>query len=228
MVTGRRDRGPAEKHRRNERSSRLDPAASGLVAKPAAPKTKYRSYFEFVQNKDKKKKKLEYTITTNTVPPPGYEYVPVGDPELTSACKELSREKDAMIFMVSVRRPCPHLSAPTARLSIPLLRMPKAPSMKTTLPTTFIASVTISGTTLPRKLEQAFRGTQHWCRRQRIACQNRFQSRKGNTTNRSTLLFATCSRAFHTPIAASSLSMPLVEFVHFHTLTTTQSTWTRR
>jgi hypothetical protein len=102
-TAGRRDRGPVERHRRHERSSRLDPATSGLVAKPAAPKTKYPSYFEFVENKNKKKK-LEYKVTTDTIPPPGYEYVPVGDPELTTACKELSREKDAMIFMVSNAR----------------------------------------------------------------------------------------------------------------------------
>lgn len=39
---------------------------------------------------------------TNDPPPPGFVFVPVGDPVLTNACKELSREKDAMIFIVSV------------------------------------------------------------------------------------------------------------------------------
>lgn len=42
-------------------------------------------------------------ITPRKSPPPGFEFVPIGNPELTSACKELSREKDAMIFIVSVR-----------------------------------------------------------------------------------------------------------------------------
>ncbi|OBS27655.1 hypothetical protein FPOA_01597 [Fusarium poae] len=77
------------------------PVPAGFVAKPALPKTtKHHSYFEFVENKDKKKK-LEFQITTKKTPPPGFEFVPAGNPELTTACKELSREKDAMIFIVS-------------------------------------------------------------------------------------------------------------------------------
>ncbi|KAJ4261589.1 hypothetical protein NW762_007020 [Fusarium torreyae] len=96
--------GPKERHRRAQRSQ-YDPTApvpAGFVAKPALPKTtKHHSYFEFVENKDKKKK-LEFQITTKKTPPPGFEFVPAGNPELTAACKELSREKDAMIFIVSV------------------------------------------------------------------------------------------------------------------------------
>ncbi|KAM5374685.1 hypothetical protein ACJZ2D_006463 [Fusarium nematophilum] len=94
--------GPKERHRRAQRSQ-YDPTApvpQGFVAKPAQPKTKHHTYFEFVENKDKKKK-LEFQITTKKTPPPGFEYVPAGNPELTTACKELSREKDAMIFIVS-------------------------------------------------------------------------------------------------------------------------------
>jgi len=34
--------------------------------------------------------------------PPGFEFVPIGNPALTTACKELSREQDAMIFIVTV------------------------------------------------------------------------------------------------------------------------------
>jgi hypothetical protein len=41
-------------------------------------------------------------VTTDKIPPPGFEFVPMGNPTLTTACKELSREKDAMIFIVSV------------------------------------------------------------------------------------------------------------------------------
>ncbi|WAO83099.1 DUF2293 domain-containing protein [Fusarium falciforme] len=95
--------GPKERHRRAQRSQ-YDPTApvpQGFVAKPAIPKTKHHSYFEFVENKDKKKKKLEFQITTKNTPPPGFEFVPAGNPELTTACKELSRDKDAMIFIVS-------------------------------------------------------------------------------------------------------------------------------
>ncbi|KAI8419364.1 hypothetical protein FOFC_01945 [Fusarium oxysporum] len=95
--------GPKERHRRAQRSQydHTAPVPPGFVAKPALPKTtKHHSYFEFVENKDKKKK-LEFQITTKKTPPPGFEFVPAGNPELTQACKELSREKDAMIFIVS-------------------------------------------------------------------------------------------------------------------------------
>ncbi|CAL3972552.1 unnamed protein product [Diplocarpon coronariae] len=78
------------------------PAPSHLVAKLDLPKvkSKHQSYFEFTQNPEKKQKKLEFQVT-NKPPPPGFMFVPVGDPVLTNACKELSRNKDAMIFIVS-------------------------------------------------------------------------------------------------------------------------------
>jgi hypothetical protein len=94
------------------------PLPAGLVAKPTIPKLKHHTYFEIVENKDKKKKletKVHFRIvknetlcspspqvTTDKQPPPGFEFVPMGNPVLTTACKELSRERDAMIFIVSV------------------------------------------------------------------------------------------------------------------------------
>ncbi|PTB63802.1 hypothetical protein BBK36DRAFT_1125735 [Trichoderma citrinoviride] len=95
--------GPKERHRRSQRAQYRDPLSpprDRFVAKPPIPKSKHHSYFELVENKEKKKK-LEYQITTESTPPPGFEFVPIGNPELTAACKELSREKDAMIFIVS-------------------------------------------------------------------------------------------------------------------------------
>ncbi|KAL6877854.1 hypothetical protein HDV57DRAFT_500703 [Trichoderma longibrachiatum] len=95
--------GPKERHRRSQRSQYRDPYSPSrdrFVAKPPIPKSKHHSYFELVENKEKKKK-LEYQVTTERTPPPGFEFVPIGNPELTAACKELSREKDAMIFIVS-------------------------------------------------------------------------------------------------------------------------------
>lgn len=63
-VTG----GPKEKHKRKQQD-RLDPKAPpppGLLAtaRPAAPtvKSKHHSYFEFVENKKHKKKKLEFEV----------------------------------------------------------------------------------------------------------------------------------------------------------------------
>ncbi|KAG6005948.1 hypothetical protein E4U21_007512 [Claviceps maximensis] len=94
--------GAKERHKRAQRAQ-FDPLAlvpQGLVAKPSVPKFKHHTYFEFVENKEKKKK-LEVQVTRAKTPPPGFEFVPIGNPVLTSACKELSRERDAMIFIVS-------------------------------------------------------------------------------------------------------------------------------
>ena len=49
------------------------------------------------------RKLTDVQVTTKSTPPPGFEFVPIGNPALTQACKELSRDKDAMIFIVSVR-----------------------------------------------------------------------------------------------------------------------------
>ncbi|KAG6014376.1 hypothetical protein E4U54_005427 [Claviceps lovelessii] len=95
--------GAKERHKRAQRAQfdPLAPVPEGLVAKPSVPKFRHHTYFEFVENKEKKKK-LEVQVTRDKTPPPGFEFVPIGNPVLTSACKELSREKDAMIFIVSV------------------------------------------------------------------------------------------------------------------------------
>ncbi|KAH6683281.1 hypothetical protein B0J14DRAFT_575557 [Halenospora varia] len=79
------------------------PAPTHLVAKLDIPrvKSKYQSYFEFAENTEKKEKRLEFQVTNDSKPPPGFAFVPIGDPAMTNACKELSRERDAMIFIVS-------------------------------------------------------------------------------------------------------------------------------
>ncbi|KAH6608144.1 hypothetical protein Trco_004457 [Trichoderma cornu-damae] len=95
--------GPKERHKRSQRSQYqhpYSPPRESFVAKPPLPKSKHYSYFELVENKEKKKK-LEYQITTRKTPPPGFEFVAIGNPQLTAACKEISRENDAMIFIVS-------------------------------------------------------------------------------------------------------------------------------
>ena len=81
------------------------PPRPDLVARPAHAKLKYdNSYWEFQENKEKKKK-LEFSITNDKTPPAGFTFVPVGNPELSKACKEMSREEGAMIFIVSVGWP---------------------------------------------------------------------------------------------------------------------------
>ncbi|KAG9248576.1 hypothetical protein BJ878DRAFT_412455 [Calycina marina] len=77
------------------------PPPSNLVAKLELPKSKYHSYFEFMENTERKEKKLEFEVTNKKEPYPGYKFVPIGDPLMTTKCKELSREQGAMIFIVS-------------------------------------------------------------------------------------------------------------------------------
>ncbi|KAK3304254.1 uncharacterized protein B0T15DRAFT_234100 [Chaetomium strumarium] len=94
-----------ERHKRDRRGNLIDwsaPLPPGLVARPEKPKisSKHKSWFEFIENKDKKKK-LEFEFTEKREPPPGFEFVPIGNPALTTACKELSREQGAMIFIVT-------------------------------------------------------------------------------------------------------------------------------
>ncbi|KAI1497412.1 hypothetical protein F5X99DRAFT_25087 [Biscogniauxia marginata] len=67
------------------------------------PKVKHKTYFELAENMNKRKK-LEFQIMTDRHPPPGFEFVPTGHPELSQTCKDLSREQDAMIFIVSDSR----------------------------------------------------------------------------------------------------------------------------
>ncbi|KAF4123761.1 Uncharacterized conserved protein (DUF2293) [Geosmithia morbida] len=49
-------------------------------------------------------------VTTKATPPPGFEFVPIGNPALMTACKELSREKGAMIFINTKEIDPNHLS----------------------------------------------------------------------------------------------------------------------
>ncbi|KID97972.1 hypothetical protein MAJ_06049, partial [Metarhizium majus ARSEF 297] len=97
--------GPKERRRRNQKflsdHPAPAPAPQGLVARPTLPKSRHHTYFEFVENTDKKEKILQVKETEDKIPPPGFEFVPIGNPGLTKACKDLSREKDAMIFVVS-------------------------------------------------------------------------------------------------------------------------------
>ncbi|KAK6084939.1 hypothetical protein SCUP234_03122 [Seiridium cupressi] len=85
-----------------DRMAQADPTVySTLNALKQAPRLKHKSYFEIAENADKKAKKLETQVTNDRVPPPGYEFIALGNPELTAICKDLSREQDAMVFIVS-------------------------------------------------------------------------------------------------------------------------------
>ncbi len=56
-----------ERHKRDRRGNVIDwtaPLPPGLVARPERPRISsgHKSWFEFIQNKDKKKKKLEFEV----------------------------------------------------------------------------------------------------------------------------------------------------------------------
>lgn len=117
------------RHKKDRKGNSVDwaaPLPPGLVAIPDKPQLskKYKTWYEAVENKNKKKR-LEFEVTgscgslarslsrivldtnqeqftQNRQPPPGMEFVPIGNPALTTLCKELSRERDAMIFIVTV------------------------------------------------------------------------------------------------------------------------------
>ncbi|PNY27951.1 Uncharacterized protein TCAP_02122 [Tolypocladium capitatum] len=96
--------GPQERHKRAQRPQHgsLALVPDSLVARPPLPipRSKHHSYFEFVENKDKKKK-LNFEHTFHRTPPPNFEFVAAGNPQLTAACKDLSRENGVMIFIVT-------------------------------------------------------------------------------------------------------------------------------
>jgi hypothetical protein len=64
-------------------------------------------------------------IVTNKEPPPGFTFVPFGNPKLTTACKELSRELGAMMFIVSVRS-----SSTFSEGLLICVRIPRKPSRR--------------------------------------------------------------------------------------------------
>ncbi|KAK0674638.1 hypothetical protein QBC41DRAFT_4068 [Cercophora samala] len=93
------------RHKKDRKGNPVDwaaPLPPGLVAIPDKPQLskKYKTWYEAVENKNKKKR-LEFQFTQDRQPPPGMEFVPIGNPALTTLCKELSRERDAMIFIVT-------------------------------------------------------------------------------------------------------------------------------
>ncbi|KAK0376819.1 hypothetical protein CLIM01_05825 [Colletotrichum limetticola] len=99
-----------DRHRKagkiNKAIDRSQPLPPGLVAaKPVTVvnNSKHQSYFEFIENKDKKKPLL-FQITTNKTPPPGMRHIPLGNPELTERCKDISRETGASVYIVTMAK----------------------------------------------------------------------------------------------------------------------------
>ncbi|KAK4949645.1 hypothetical protein LTR10_011486 [Elasticomyces elasticus] len=59
-----------------------------------------------VETTSKDEKKLRSVITFRADPPPGYTFIPAGNPELTAALKEFARREDQKIFAVTLAMSC--------------------------------------------------------------------------------------------------------------------------
>lgn len=135
-----------------------EPPPAHLNGRLDIPKmnTKHKTYFEIADNHEKKKK-LEYKessriirssmlhlliaclqVTNDHNPPPGFAFVPFGDPMVTNKCKELSRERDAMIFVVSVGRNKDGSWHKLSKYRIKKRRARRYPSMCIVLDITFV------------------------------------------------------------------------------------------
>lgn len=90
------------RHSKMDRMALADPSVyMALNARKTPPIMKHKSYFEIAENADRKAKKLETEVMTRRTPPPGCQFIALGNPELTALCKDISREQEAMIFIVS-------------------------------------------------------------------------------------------------------------------------------
>ncbi|KAK4216159.1 hypothetical protein QBC37DRAFT_100620 [Rhypophila decipiens] len=94
-----------ERHRKDKKGNYWDwnkTPPPGLIATLDKPqvKFKHRVELEFVENTNRKKK-LEFEFYKSRHPPPLFEFVPIGNPDFTDLCKEISRERGAMIYIVA-------------------------------------------------------------------------------------------------------------------------------
>lgn len=99
---------------------RQSAASMAQEATKSTKKSKHHSYLEVVENVNKKNPLdvqvwsayllllVEHWLTKeqhtqDSTPPPGYAFLGIGKPELTQTCRDMSRERGAMVFIVSVR-----------------------------------------------------------------------------------------------------------------------------
>ncbi|KJZ77109.1 hypothetical protein HIM_03430 [Hirsutella minnesotensis 3608] len=110
-------KGASKKRRSHCRRAQQTESFSARLPVPTI-RTKHKICFELVENIDKKKKlvaQVKFSVpkearnlhanpeqtTCRRLPPAGYEFVASGNPDLTTACKELSREKGHKIYIVT-------------------------------------------------------------------------------------------------------------------------------
>ncbi|KAK5019308.1 hypothetical protein LTR60_001166 [Cryomyces antarcticus] len=81
-------------------------AASARVrtaANTGTQKRKNKQYKVVLESVTQEKRKLHSINVSDARVPPGYTYIPVGHPEFSECCKELSRVKGLPVYVVSLR-----------------------------------------------------------------------------------------------------------------------------
>ncbi|EFQ98946.1 hypothetical protein MGYG_01959 [Nannizzia gypsea CBS 118893] len=77
-------------------------AARGIMRpRQTFPKAAVRKHKIILESITQEKKKLRIAISFETKPPPGYTFIPAGNPEFTNGCKELCRKDGYKVYTVS-------------------------------------------------------------------------------------------------------------------------------
>ncbi|KAK2790907.1 hypothetical protein FQN52_005352 [Onygenales sp. PD_12] len=76
-------------------------SASAVRARSRLPKQKIRKHKIIMESITQEKKKLRSVISFEAKAPPGYTFIPAGNPQFTNACKEMCRKDGLEVFAVS-------------------------------------------------------------------------------------------------------------------------------
>ncbi|KAG5293529.1 DUF2293 superfamily domain-containing protein [Histoplasma capsulatum G186AR] len=81
--------------------ARATSAQAALRARSRVPKPKIRKHKIIMETVTQEKKKLRSVISFEAKAPPGYTFIPAGNPKFTNACKEMCRQDGLQVFAVS-------------------------------------------------------------------------------------------------------------------------------
>ncbi|KAK2873658.1 hypothetical protein FQN49_002191 [Arthroderma sp. PD_2] len=76
-------------------------AVRGLRSRQTFPKVSARKHKIILESVTQEKKKLRSAISFESKPPPGYTFIPAGNPAFTNGCKELCRKDGFKVYTVS-------------------------------------------------------------------------------------------------------------------------------
>ncbi|PGH03850.1 hypothetical protein GX51_03838 [Blastomyces parvus] len=81
--------------------ARATSAQAAMRARSRVPKPKVRKHKIIMESITQEKKKLRSVISFEAKAPPGYTFIPAGNPKFTNACKEMCRQDGLQVFAVS-------------------------------------------------------------------------------------------------------------------------------